>query len=87
MHIDYVNRKICKCENKGSQILIIKCAFIYLAGQNKICKRMMTVITTQIRVENMKIYPQIGHAKIMLFPSPRYGGWKSEIEVSGGTLL
>lgn len=47
----------------------------------------MTVITIQIRVENMKIYPQIGHAKIMLFPSLRYGGWKSEIEVSGGTLL
>lgn len=49
--------------------------------------KMMTVITIEIKVENMKFYLQTGHIKTMLFSSFRYEGWKSEIEVFDGTSL
>lgn len=38
MYVGYVYRKKCKSENKGYQILNIKCDFMYNAGEKKICK-------------------------------------------------
>lgn len=46
---------------------------------------MMTVLTIEIKVENIKFYLPTGHIKRMLFPSFKYGGWKSELEVLGRT--